>query len=62
MPTPVATQMGRIVDAVESVSGLSPTTALLLGVLLGIGLGVGAMFWLRGRVIELRKEEQKPPL
>lgn len=60
MPTPEATVMGRVVDAVESVSGLSPTTALLLGILLGCMMGAGAMFWMRGKVIELRKEE-KPP-
>ena len=62
MPTPEPTMMGRVVDAVESVSVLSPTTALLLGVLIGACLGVGAVVWLKRKQLGLQKEEKLPPV
>jgi hypothetical protein len=60
MPTPVETQMGKIVDAVQSAYALDPTTALLLGVLIGLALGVGGMFWLRKKGIVLKKQNDEP--
>jgi len=52
--------MDKVVDAVNSVSGLPPTSAFLLGVLLGFAAGVGTFLWFRRKGLVLKKEE--PPV
>jgi uncharacterized OsmC-like protein len=59
MPTPESTTMGKIVDAVQSVSAFSPTTALLLGIIIGACLGASAIFWLKRRHMELGLDKKE---
>jgi hypothetical protein len=57
MPTPIVDTTGQIV---ETVGLMSPTTALLFGLLIGLALGVGGMFALRRKGIVLKKQDDGP--
>jgi hypothetical protein len=52
MPTPIVDTTGQIV---ETVGLMSPTTALLFGLLIGLALGVGGMFWFRKQGVTIVK-------
>jgi hypothetical protein len=49
------TPFERVVDAVNAVSGFPPTTALLLGILIGAAGALGTVLYLRRRGIMLRE-------
>lgn len=54
-PLPAMTPFERVVDAVNAVSGFPPTTALLLGILIGAAGALGTVLYLRRRGIMLRE-------
>jgi hypothetical protein len=56
-PEPLWTPMERIVGALDAASGLTSATGFLLGLLIGLALGVGGVFYFRRRLME-----PKPPV